>query len=419
MSQFLYDYQREAVSRMRNGCILNGTVGSGKSRTGLYYYFQLYGGHMTSEGNHGTYTPMTDPPDLYIITTAKKRDDKEWDEELAPFLMSSNPEFNYYNNKVVVDSWQNIKKYIEIGRAFFIFDEDHVTGNGAWTKTFLRIARANQWIILSATPGDNWQDYIPVFIANGFYKNKTEFERRHIRWARFVKYPKVEEYLHTGELVMLRKKVLIVMKKPPNMQVEKHFEDIYCDYDITQYKWICKERWNIWEDRPIKNAAEFCQCLRKVVNGSPDRLKEVLRLYNEHKHKIIVFYNYDYELEALKGLCEAEGITYAEWNGHRHQPIPDSNEWMYLVNYMAGSEAWNCILTNTIVFFSQNYSYKIMVQAAGRIDRANIPFFDLYYYNLKSRSGIDLAITKALKAKKKFNESEFEWSDMAKAEWKE
>lgn len=414
---FLYDYQREAVSKMKNGCILNGTVGSGKSRTGLYYYFQLYGGNMLSEDNHGTYIPMTDPPDLYIITTAKKRDDKEWELELAPFLLSTDPDVSYYKNKVVVDSWQNIKKYVEVKDAFFIFDEDHVTGYGAWTKSFFKIAKANKWIILSATPGDTWQDYIPVFIANGFYKNKTEFERRHIRWAKFVRYPKVEEYLHTGELVLLRRKILVDMKVPER-QVIKHNEDVYCNYDKTQYKWICKERWNIWEDKPIKNASEFCQSLRRVVNGSVERLEAVSRLFNEHNRKIIVFYNYDYELEALKGLCEDVGIPYAEWNGHRHQPIPVQElEWIYLVNYMAGSEAWNCILTDTIVFFSQNYSYKIMVQAAGRIDRANTPFFDLYYYHLKSRSGIDLAISKALKAKKKFNEAEFEWSDEAKA-WK-
>ena len=48
-----------------------------------------------------------------------------------------------------------------------------------------------------------------------------------------------------------------------------------------------------------------------------------------------------------------------------------------------------------------------MHQSAGRIDRLNTPFTDLYYYHLKTRSGIDLAIAKALKEKRKFNESSF------------
>ena len=48
-----------------------------------------------------------------------------------------------------------------------------------------------------------------------------------------------------------------------------------------------------------------------------------------------------------------------------------------------------------------------MHQSAGRIDRLNTPFKDLYYYHLKTRSGIDLAIAKALNSKQKFNESGF------------
>ena len=162
---FLYDYQMDAVKKMRNGCILNGGVGSGKSRTGLYYYFKEQGGSMDPD-----YIPMKNPRDLYIITTAMKRDSLEWEVELTPYLLSKNPEVNYYRNKVVIDSWNNIKKYKDIYGAFFIFDEDRVTGKGAWVKTFLNIARKNQWIILSATPGDTWEQYIPVFMANGVHK---------------------------------------------------------------------------------------------------------------------------------------------------------------------------------------------------------------------------------------------------------
>ena len=400
----LYDYQIDAVKRMKNGCILNGGVGSGKSRTALAYYYLRNGGDPASLCGDN-YIPMNDPPkDLYIITTARKRDTLEWDGDMAPFLLSTHTDVSLYSNKVVVDSWNNITKYKEVTGAFFIFDEDRVTGSGVWVKSFLKIAKSNEWIILSATPGDTWQDYIPVFLANGFYKNKSEFIREHIVYSRFSKFPKVDRYLNTGRLIRLRNNILIDMDF--HRDTIPHHEDVYVSYDISAYKDICRNRWNPWEDRPIENAAEFCYSLRKLVNTDEARQVALLQIIEEHP-KAIIFYNFDYELDILKKLYYGEDFEIAEWNGHKHQEVPKGEKWVYLVQYTAGNEGWNCVRTDTIIFYSQNYSYKVMTQAAGRIDRLNTPYKDLYYYHIKSRSGIDLAINKALKNKKKFNERKF------------
>ena len=400
----LYDYQIDAVKRMKNGCILNGGVGSGKSRTALAYYYLRNGGDPSSLCGDN-YMPMDDPPkDLYIITTARKRDTLEWDGDMAPFLLSTHTDVNLYCNKVVVDSWNNITKYKEVTDAFFIFDEDRVTGSGVWVKSFLKIAKSNEWIILSATPGDTWQDYIPVFLANGFYKNKSEFIREHIVYSRFSKFPKVDRYLNTGRLIRLRNNILIDMDF--HRDTIPHHEDVYVSYDISAYKDICRNRWNPWEDRPIENAAEFCYSLRKLVNTDEARQVALLQIIEEHP-KAIIFYNFDYELDILKKLYYGEDFEIAEWNGHKHQEVPKGDKWVYLVQYAAGNEGWNCVRTDTIIFYSQNYSYKVMTQAAGRIDRLNTPYKDLYYYHIKSRSGIDLAISKALKNKKQFNERKF------------
>lgn len=400
----LYDYQIDAVKRMKNGCILNGGVGSGKSRTALAYYYLRNGGDPASLCGDN-YIPMDDPPkDLYIITTARKRDTLEWDGDMAPFLLSTHTDFNLYCNKIVVDSWNNITKYKEVTGAFFIFDEDRVTGSGVWVKSFLKIAKSNEWIILSATPGDTWQDYIPVFLANGFYKNKSEFIREHIVYSRFSKFPKVDRYLNTGRLIRLRNNILIDMDF--HRDTIPHHEDVYVSYDISAYKDICRNRWNPWEDKPIENASEFCYSLRKLVNTDEARQVALLQIIEEHP-KAIIFYNFDYELDILKKLYYGEDFEIAEWNGHKHQEVPKGEKWVYLVQYTAGNEGWNCVRTDTIIFYSQNYSYKVMTQAAGRIDRLNTPYKDLYYYHIKSHSGIDLAISKALKNKKKFNERKF------------
>lgn len=396
--QFLYDYQMDAVNNMSNGCILNGGVGSGKSRTGLYYYFKECGGSI-----EGKYIPMKEPKDLYIITTAMKRDSLEWEGELANYLISTKPsEDDLYHNKVVIDSWNNIKKYKDVYGAFFIFDEDRVTGSGAWVKTFLNIARKNNWIILSATPGDTWEQYIPVFVANGFYKNKTAFIREHVIYSRYTKYPKIDRYVGTGKLLRLRNQILIDMDF--QRHTESHHEDVYCKYDTTKYKDAMRTRWDPFKNEPIQQAAGLCYVLRRIVNEDVSRQIALLELFEKHP-RTIIFYNFDYELNILKGLYYGENVEVAEWNGHKHQPVPEGDSWVYLVQYTAGCEGWNCIKTDTIVFYTQNYSYKVMQQAAGRIDRLNTPYNVLYYYHLKSRSGIDLAISKALSEKKLFNET--------------
>ena len=397
----LRTYQRDAVNKMRNGCILCGGVGSGKSLTALAYYFKEHGGDL--DDRNGSW--MKSPKNLFIITTARKRDTLEWEKELGQFLLSTNPEAcGYKDLNVVVNSWNNIGKYKEVEGSFFIFDEDRVVGSGAWVKAFLKIASHNNWIILSATPGDTFMDYIPVFIANGFYKNRSEFLREHVIFSRFVKFPKVDRYVGIPKLVRLRDRILVDMDF--HRETISHHEDVFVPYDIQKYKDIARKRWNPWKDEPIVNASEFCFCLRRVVNEDEARQIMVLEILEKHP-KAIIFYNFDYELEILKEMAKANGLECAEWNGHKHQEIPEGDGWVYLVQYNAGSDGWNCIKTDTIIFYSQNYSYKTMVQAAGRIDRMNTPFIDLYFYHIKSRSGIDLAISGALKRKKNFNEGKF------------
>lgn len=398
MSEFLYDYQMAAVEKMFTGCILNGGVGSGKSRTGLYYYFKENGGSIKNDIR----VPMKDPKDLYIITTAMKRDSKEWDLELAHYAISTDPDSNSYENEVYVDSWNNIKKYVNVSGAFFIFDEDRVTGNGAWVKSFYKIASKNDWIILSATPGDTWEQYIPVFVANKFYKNRSEFIREHVVYAPYTKYQKIDRYLNTQRLKRLRNKILIDMDF--SRSTVAHHEDVFVDYDKNKYKGVMRDRWDIYKNEPINQASGLCLVLRKLVNSDFSRREAVLDLIKSHP-RVIIFYNYNYERDILLELPYPKGTIISEWTGFAHQPVPTSDRWVYLVQYTAGNEGWNCITTDTIIFYSQNYSYKVMAQASGRIDRLTSPYRDLYYYHLKSKSSIDLAISRAVASKKQFNEN--------------
>lgn len=379
----LYPHQREAAEKLKNGAILCGGVGTGKSRTALYYYWDGVLGRKKFRG-----------PALYIITTARKRDTQDWEKEAEDFPFEPK----------AVDSWNNIGKYVDILDAFFIFDEQRVVGYGAWVKAFLKITKQNRWILLTATPGDTWMDYVPVFIANGFYRNKSDFIRQHAVYSHFSKFPKIEKYVGEGKLMRYRNDILVPMEFTKHTVC--HDEIVYCDYNREAMKQVTRTRWDIFKNEPIRDAAALCYVMRRIVNGDPQRIWETKILLCQHP-KAIVFYNFDYELEMLRAMCGDLDIPYGEWNGHRHEPIPQAERWAYLVQYTAGAEGWNCVETDTVIFYSQNYSYKIMTQAAGRIDRLNTTYRDLYYYHLCSRSGIDLAIRKAVMQKRVFNEKAF------------
>lgn len=396
--------QLKAIDNMFNGCILVGDVGSGKSRTAIgYYLLKVCKGGVVINGQGG-YSEMENPKDLYIITTAKKRDDREWHRECSNFLITENPDISHSGVKVTVDSWNNIKKYRKTVGAFFIFDEQRVIGSGAWVKAFLDISRKNQWVLLSATPGDTWKDYIPVFIANGFYRNKTDFLDQHVIWSPWSKFPKIEDYKNKGLLIFYRNHLLVKMKCVKHTTQCKETKVVA--YDKALYSSVWKDRWDPYDDCPIEETGKLFYLLRKVVNSDETRLLAIKSILSNTK-KVIIFYNFDYELEILKSFLKSIKIPYSEWNGHKHEPILEGKKWAYLVNYAAGSEGWNCTTTDTIIFYSLNYSYRIMTQAAGRIDRRDTPYKYLFYYYIRSMSPIDIAINRALEQKKKFNENDF------------
>lgn len=411
----LRDHQKEALAKMKDGCILWGGVGSGKSRVGLAYYM------MTEEHE-----------DLYVITTAKKRDSLDWTTEAARFGIGREPEPGEEHilpdaslaGTLHVDSWNNIHKYTDVEGAFFIFDEQRLVGGGKWAKSFLKIAKRNRWILLSATPGDTWLDYIPVFVANGFYRNRTEFKHEHVIYAPFSKYPKVERYVNVQRLVRHRNDILIHM--PYEKETVRHPINCWVEHDEIAMARVSHGRWNIFDDKPIRDVSDLFHQMRRVANTHPSRLHKIRELLQKHP-RLIVFYNFDYELEILRTIRDetalgqdgASGpkLHYAEWNGHKHEPIPDTERWLYVVQYIAGAEGWNCTTTNAVAFWSLTYSYKLWEQAHGRIDRLNTPFTDLFYYTLRSKAAIDWAIWRSLKSKKNFQTSHFDMTDSEFAEF--
>jgi len=377
----LAPHQEKVVPQLRNGSILWGGVGTGKSRVAVAYY-------LTKEA----------PRDVYVITTAKKRDSLDWDKEFVAANVGTRSDSTFHGT-LTVDSWNNISKYNNIYGAFFIFDEQRLVGSGAWVKSFLKIAKRNHWILLSATPGDTWLDYVPVFIANGFYQNRTEFKREHVIYNPYSKFPKVDRYVGTGRLLKQRDQILVEMPYLRHTVRKTHYID--AKYDEDALRKVTLGRWNVFEEQPLRSPAELVSVARRVVNSDPSRLSAIRVLMKDHP-RLIIFYNFDYELDILRGL--AADVPLAEWNGHKHEPIPNEPKWVYLVQYVAGAESWNCTDTDTTIFYSLTYSYRNWHQAHGRIDRLNTPFSILYYYVIRSKSKIDMAILASLKAKKSFNE---------------
>lgn len=379
----LMEHQQQALDLLENGKVLFGGVGTGKSLTAMAYYAKKEA-----------------PKDIYVITTAKKRDSLDWEKEAAHFGIGTDLSVPG-NGKITIDSWNNIGNYTDVVDAFFVFDEQRVVGHGAWVKAFYKITRKNRWVLLSATPGDTWIDYIPVFVANGLYRNASEFTREHVVYAPFSKFPRIVRYDRVDILEKYRNMILVEM--PYLSHTTRIIKDIETQYDKGLYRKAVVDRWNPYTSEPIQDVAELFRVMRKIVNSDASRLNAVQNLLEEHD-RLVVFYNFDYELEMLRSLGLHSSVQVAEWNGHRHQPLPESEKWVYLVQYVAGAEGWNCTETDTMCFYSLTYSYKNFIQAQGRIDRLDTPFSELFYYVLRSDSTIDRAVWKSLGEKRHFNE---------------
>jgi hypothetical protein len=379
----LMEHQLDAAEQLGSGKILWGGVGSGKSATVLAYYDK-----------------EERPKDIYVITTAKKRDSLDWEKEAIAFGIGTERLGDH--PVILIDSWNQIGSYTEVKDAFFIFDEQRLVGTGSWVKSFIKIARQNSWVMLTATPGDTWLDYAPVFIANGFYKNITRFKFEHVLYEPYTKFPKVRAYLNERKLELLRNDILVEM--PYLKHTTRYLNYVPVAYNVDLFKRVYKDRWNPYENRPIKDVAEMFRLMRRVVNSDPSRLEEMRFLMGFHP-KLVVFYNFNYELDMLRSL--GFEVPIFEWNGHKKDPIPQGERWLYLVQYIAGAEAWNCTETDAMVLYSLTYSYKNFEQAQGRIDRINTEFSSLYYYIFLSDSKIDVEIKKALGEKRNFNEKKF------------
>lgn len=372
----LYPWQEKAVNELASGKVLYGEVGSGKTFTALVFYKKNYG-HLP----------------LYVITTAKKRDTGDWEKEAGVVGIT----------ELTVDSWNNIKEYVDISNAFFIFDEQRAVGYGTWSLSMIKIAwNSNKWVMLTGTPGDRWIDYMTLFIANGWYKNKTDFINQHVEYDRFAKYPRVKAYHNQAKLQNYRKSILVGMHMV--RKTERERIDIVAGYNKEKYMWAKNLKRNPDTGKPFKGAGEYTQFARKLVSTSKGRVEQLERLL-AFIERPIVFYNYDYERDILLQSITKLGLTYAEWSGHKHQSVPTGEHWVYIVQYTAGAEGWNCTTTDSMIFYSPNYSYKMMEQAEGRIDRLNTSYTHLKYYFLQSESPIDHSVFNAIKKKKKFNES--------------
>lgn len=387
----LLDHQEDALRRLKNGSVLIGGVGSGKSITALEYFNR------------------TAPREtVNVVTTAKKRDSGEWYSDALKMSLRCD---------LRVISWNKIFDWADEEGGNFIFDEQRVVGYGYWAQMFIRIAKKNRWLLLTATPADIWMDLLPVFIAHGYFKNKSDFCEQHVMWSRFAKYPKVERYIDEDVLEYYRDKIFVEMPHIKSTIRHEHFVEV--DFDLALQRVIYGDRWNPYESQPIKDAGEMIRLLRKAANEDPSRFDKILELMDSHP-RLIIFYNHNYELDLLKLLTgtffQDQLIPVAEWNGHKHEPLPESDRWVYLVQYQAGSEGWNCVDTDTVVFYSLPYSYRNFEQAKGRIDRLNTTYTDLYYHIFKSNAIIDQAIWKNLQKKKNFQVSAFNKSHWEKKE---
>lgn len=145
---------------------------------------------------------------------------------------------------------------------------------------------------------------------------------------------------------------------------------------------------------------------------SNEKLKAFTDLVESTNDRLIVFYNFNNELEQLKYVCDALERPYSVVNGTDKDlyAYDNFNGSITLIQYQAGAMGLNLQKANKIIYFTPPLSSELYEQSKKRIHRIGQQF-SCFYYNLICTGSVEEKIYKTLEMRKDYTEALFERGD--------
>ena len=312
---------------------------------------------------------------------------------------------------------------------YIIVDESHKIKNpSSKVGKFMRKlgAKTDYKTILTGTPQSNgYIDYYNQFHFLGYLDmNQTNFKKRYaitqmMQYGAGPIFQEIIGYRNTEELdEMIHNHSVFYDRKLDDEELPDEIPVYFPSY--PKYRKISNDKVYEFKDGTLEiydtlGAGVMLQ--RQLASGyiskggntevldksKLDWMRDFLEGYDE---RVVVFYNYNAELEQLKQLLERLDRPYSEYNGHRKdlRAFQESSEGVVLANYGSASTGINdFVIASTMVMYSLTTSYIDFEQAKKRIDRIGQTKKPLFYF-LIMKGTIDARVYHSLQEGKDFDE---------------
>lgn len=284
------------------------------------------------------------------------------------------------------------------------------------SRTILKmVSPKTSVILLSGTPcGGHYENLYTQAKLLGLGMTKTEYWNRYVNWyeipipGRPYSIKKVVGYKNVDDLINRLSKCGAVFVKSEDVLdlPEQTFTVKTVDKPIALKRFERDGSVVVYgKEYVAANVLVELTASRQLCN-SKDKQQAFIDLINSINDRVVVFYNFDSELDTLKTLVKDRPI--AEVNGHTNteQIYHDNDNCVLFVQYQAGARGLNLQDGNKIIYYSLTLSSDLFEQSKKRIHRIGTKY-PCFYWILQTKDSVEESIYKSLNRQEDYNEELF------------
>ena len=319
--------------------------------------------------------------------------------------------------------WRRPELLTTLKNFTLMLDESSLIQNEKSNRSkFILKMKPTNVILLSGTPtGGKYEQLWSQLKLLGWNISKRLY------WDEFIKFVKIDVggfpikkvtgYKNVDRLKdKLRTHGAIFMKSDEVFQLPKQIENIIKVDNTKEYKKFNKDRLIKIDDTELVGDTSLTKMLylrqlsSQYNSNKTAALKDLLESTND---RVIVFYNFDKELEIIQEICNKLEKPISMINGHEKnlKNFTECNDCVLLGQYQAAAMGLNLQLSNKIIYFSLPLQSELFMQSKKRIHRIGQEKTCFYWY-LITKNSIEEQIFETLKQRRDYTNKLFEESDM-------